>query len=66
MGMRDKYKDHGAPGVNLENLTAQQWLDVVGVNLNAALLGQHSAIVFGGVERVAAEIAFHCISIQFT
>ena len=26
----------GAPGVNLEELTPQQWLDVVGVNLNAA------------------------------
>jgi NAD(P)-dependent dehydrogenase (short-subunit alcohol dehydrogenase family) len=26
----------GAPGVNLEDLTAEQWLDVVGVNLNGA------------------------------
>lgn len=26
----------GAPGVNLEDLTAQQWLEVVGVNLNGA------------------------------
>jgi NAD(P)-dependent dehydrogenase (short-subunit alcohol dehydrogenase family) len=26
----------GAPGINLEELTPQQWLDVVGVNLNAA------------------------------
>jgi NAD(P)-dependent dehydrogenase (short-subunit alcohol dehydrogenase family) len=26
----------GAPGVNLEELTPQQWLDVVGVNLNAS------------------------------
>jgi len=26
----------GAPGINLEDLTTQQWLDVVGVNLNAA------------------------------
>ena len=26
----------GAPGVNLEDLTPQQWLEVVGVNLNAA------------------------------
>jgi NAD(P)-dependent dehydrogenase (short-subunit alcohol dehydrogenase family) len=26
----------GAPGVNLEDLTPQQWLDVVGVNLNGA------------------------------
>jgi NAD(P)-dependent dehydrogenase (short-subunit alcohol dehydrogenase family) len=26
----------GAPGINLEELTAQQWLDVVGVNLNGA------------------------------
>jgi NAD(P)-dependent dehydrogenase (short-subunit alcohol dehydrogenase family) len=26
----------GAPGVNLEELTPQQWLDVVGVNLNGA------------------------------
>ncbi|HEY1298325.1 MAG TPA: SDR family oxidoreductase [Chloroflexota bacterium] len=26
----------GAPGINLEDLTPQQWLDVVGVNLNGA------------------------------
>jgi NAD(P)-dependent dehydrogenase (short-subunit alcohol dehydrogenase family) len=26
----------GAPGINLEELTPQQWLDVVGVNLNGA------------------------------
>ncbi|HEX8969882.1 MAG TPA: SDR family oxidoreductase, partial [Chloroflexota bacterium] len=26
----------GAPGINLEDLTEAQWLDVVGVNLNAA------------------------------
>ncbi len=26
----------GAPGINLEELTPQQWLDVVGVNLNAS------------------------------
>jgi len=26
----------GAPGINLEELTSQQWLDVVGVNLNGA------------------------------
>jgi NAD(P)-dependent dehydrogenase (short-subunit alcohol dehydrogenase family) len=26
----------GAPGVNLEDLTPQQWLEVVGVNLNAS------------------------------
>jgi len=26
----------GAPGANLEDLTAEQWLDVVGVNLNGA------------------------------
>jgi NAD(P)-dependent dehydrogenase (short-subunit alcohol dehydrogenase family) len=26
----------GAPGVNLEDLTPRQWLDVIGVNLNAA------------------------------
>ncbi len=26
----------GAPGISLEDLTPQQWLDVVGVNLNAA------------------------------
>src|SRR5438105_241210 len=26
----------GAPGINLEDLTVEQWLDVVGVNLNGA------------------------------
>src|SRR5207245_4330788 len=26
----------GAPGVNLEDLTVEQWLSVIGVNLNAA------------------------------
>jgi len=26
----------GAPGINLEDLSVEQWLDVVGVNLNAA------------------------------
>jgi NAD(P)-dependent dehydrogenase (short-subunit alcohol dehydrogenase family) len=33
----------GAPGVNLEDLTPQQWLDVVAVNLNAAFFCTQAA-----------------------
>jgi NAD(P)-dependent dehydrogenase (short-subunit alcohol dehydrogenase family) len=33
----------GAPGVNLEDLTPQQWLDVVGVNLSGAFFCTQSA-----------------------
>jgi len=34
----------GAPGINMEDLTAQQWLDVVGVNLNGAFFCTQQAI----------------------
>ena len=34
----------GAPGINMEDLTASQWLDVVGVNLNGAFLCTQQAI----------------------
>jgi NAD(P)-dependent dehydrogenase (short-subunit alcohol dehydrogenase family) len=33
----------GAPGINLEDLTPAQWLDVVGVNLNAAFFCTQAA-----------------------
>jgi NAD(P)-dependent dehydrogenase (short-subunit alcohol dehydrogenase family) len=33
----------GAPGINLEDLTPQQWLDVVGVNLNGAFFCTQAA-----------------------
>jgi NAD(P)-dependent dehydrogenase (short-subunit alcohol dehydrogenase family) len=33
----------GAPGINLEELTTQQWLDVVGVNLNGAFFCTQAA-----------------------
>jgi NAD(P)-dependent dehydrogenase (short-subunit alcohol dehydrogenase family) len=33
----------GAPGVNLEDLTPQQWLDVVGVNLNGVFFCTQAA-----------------------
>jgi NAD(P)-dependent dehydrogenase (short-subunit alcohol dehydrogenase family) len=34
----------GAPGINMEDLTSQQWLDVVGVNLNGAFFCTQQAI----------------------
>jgi len=34
----------GAPGINMEDLSAQQWLDVVGVNLNGAFFCTQQAI----------------------
>ena len=34
----------GAPGINLEDLTPQQWLDVVGVNLNGTFWCTQEAI----------------------
>jgi NAD(P)-dependent dehydrogenase (short-subunit alcohol dehydrogenase family) len=34
----------GAPGINMEDLTPQQWLDVVGVNLNGAFFCTQQAI----------------------
>jgi NAD(P)-dependent dehydrogenase (short-subunit alcohol dehydrogenase family) len=34
----------GAPGINLEDLTPQQWLEVVGVNLNGAFYCTQAAI----------------------
>jgi len=34
----------GAPGVNMEDLTSEQWLDVVGVNLNGAFFCTQHAI----------------------
>jgi NAD(P)-dependent dehydrogenase (short-subunit alcohol dehydrogenase family) len=34
----------GAPGINMEDLTAAQWLDVVGVNLNGAFFCTQQAI----------------------
>jgi len=35
----------GAPGVNLEDLTPAQWLDVVGVNLNGAFFCTRAAFI---------------------
>jgi NAD(P)-dependent dehydrogenase (short-subunit alcohol dehydrogenase family) len=34
----------GAPGINMEDLTPQQWLDVVGVNLNGSFFCTQQAI----------------------
>jgi NAD(P)-dependent dehydrogenase (short-subunit alcohol dehydrogenase family) len=34
----------GAPGINMEDLTTDQWLDVVGVNLNGAFFCTQQAI----------------------
>src|SRR5205807_5921696 len=34
----------GAPSINLEDLTPQQWLDVVGVNLNGAFFCTQEAV----------------------
>jgi len=34
----------GAPGINMEDLTSAQWLDVVGVNLNGAFFCTQQAI----------------------
>ncbi len=50
---RDKYgrldvlfnnAGRGAPGINMEDLTIEQWLDVVGVNLNGAFYCTQHAI----------------------